>query len=673
MKQRQLFLRDILAILFKRKLLIISFVILVFAVTFVGNYVWPPTYESTAQLRLMRGREVYQTDPTVMKSTENIAMVQMTVEDVNSEIESITSKDVLERVAKDMGLDKKLPGRQGVFPLIYRMARRVTLEAEYALSLKARPTPLQAAVRTLRKAIEVEPLRDSYLIEVRCQLRDPSTAQDVLLHLLDVYLKHRLAIFSNTKNSPFFDQQVERVQRSLETAQANLEKFRQENKIVSLDAEKELLLQQYTDLKKLMVQMQESEAAAQNLGKASADSALIQTLSRQTGSPVVTEMQMRLLELLSERNRLSQSLGPKHPNIIAINKEVGEALTGLKEAIATTKATAQTKMGDLEQRLNQLNEVMARLDNLEREVKVQSSSLEYYSKKLEESRVTDAMTEAQISNVRVISSPAMPVDPVRPRKLFNLVFALIAGIVGGLALAFFLEFLDHGIKTPEDVECYLGVPVLASYFRSRKSQLDIKETERLCTVLEVVNAGSPVRMMQVASSAGGEGAHAVARSLAEAYANDAGTQTLFVDFVGTGEGRKPLAAGRPGLSDVLLEQAALDDVVTPEGDLFVLSRGSQGEIPIYVWNSPRMQALLEQLRKRFDYVIFHLGPVFHSPDTLRLARLVDGVLVVVRADSTRREVVTRAIDMITEAKGKVLGAVLTERKQQIPTAIYRRI
>jgi uncharacterized protein involved in exopolysaccharide biosynthesis/Mrp family chromosome partitioning ATPase len=671
MKQRQLFLRDVLTVLFKRKLLIVTFAILVFAVVFVGNYIWPPTYESVAQLRLMRGREVYQTDPTVIKSAEGIAMVQMTNQDVNSEINVIRSKDVIEQAAKDLGLDKEFPHKPGVFRAIYRAIRRIGLDFEYALQLKTRPTPLRAAVDTLAKAIDVEPLRDSFLLEVRCRLGTPDLAHDVLHRVLDVYIKQRLEIFSNRKNSPFFEEQMKRVQGELAKAQQDLEKFRNDNKIVSVDAERQLLLQQYMDQKKLLVQMQESETAAQAAGQENADSSLVEVLSRQTGSSVVTEMQMRLLELLSERNRVNKSLGPKHPNVVGINKEIAEAQARLKEAIQNTKATAQTKIVDLETRLGQLNRVMAEFENLERDVKVRSSSIEYYSQKLEESRVTDAMAGAQISNVRVVASPTLPVDPVRPRKLFNLVFAVIVGIVGGLALAFFLEYLNHGIKTPEDVECYLEIPVLASYFRSLRGRMDAQETERLCTVLEAAHPDNPPRLIQVTSSVGGEGAQRVARALADAYANDANTQTLLVDFVGSAGWT--LAPGRPGMIDVLLEQAGLDDVLSVDNKVHVLGRGSQPEIPIYLWHSQRMQSLIAELRNRFHYVVFHLGSVLQSPDVLRLVRLMDGVVIVIRADSTRREVVERALAMVREAKGPVVGAVLADRKRRIPWLIYRRM
>ena len=82
---------------------------------------------------------------------------------------------------------------------------------------------------------------------------------------------------------------------------------------------------------------------------------------------------------------------------------------------------------------------------------------------------------------------------------------------------------------------------------------------------------------------------------------------------------------------------------------------------------------MTELRDRFTRVIFSMPPVLQSSDTVNVARFSDGVVIAVKADSTRREVVRRAVDLLAGAKGNVVGAVLTERRQIIPHSVYRRI
>ena len=670
MKQRQIFLRDILTILFKRKFLIVLFAILVFAAAFGVNYVWPPTYESVASIRLTRGREAVGTDTTVLKSQASIAMVQMTQHDVNSEIEMIRSRNVLQKVAE--GIDMS-PKETSALRALYRKIKRAYVEALYYLRLKARPTPMQAAVELLSDAIEIEPVRDSFVLEIKCRLGAPDAAHAVLARLLDVYKEERVALFANKESFPFFVEQLARVRESLTEAQQKLRAFRQESQVTSLDVERQLLLEEYTELKRLLVQLAETEEVSKVVSEEAADAAIIAALSRQTNSPVVTEMQMRLLELLNDRNRMDENLGPKHPSIVAVNSQIVEAKARLDEAIKTTRQVAELKAERAEGRLLELNQLMAELENLEREVEIQATALESYAEKVEESRIKDAMAKAQISNVRVASTPTLPVDPVRPRKLLNLVFGLVAGIVGGLALAFFFDYLDHGIKTPEDIECYLEIPTLASFFAA-KGPLNKNEAERLGTVIEVLNTETPTRFIEVTSSVGGEGAQQVARALAEAYSSEGQVSTLFIDFVGGATaGKMAPAASKAGMVDVLLGEAELDDALTTDGNLTVLGRGSHTEYPPNLWSSDAMQSLVTQLRGRFNYLVFHVGPVLQTPETLRLARLSDGIVLVIRADSTRREVVARGLEMLGDAKGVVIGAVLTGREQVIPKAIYRRI
>ncbi|MBI5093637.1 MAG: polysaccharide biosynthesis tyrosine autokinase [Candidatus Hydrogenedentes bacterium] len=665
MDQRQLFLRDILTVVFKRFLLIVSFAAAVFLVVYVGNYAWPVTYESTASVRLTQGREVSTTDPTVMKSGAGLVTMQLTREDLNSEIEFIRSTDVLKEVVQKLELDKDVPLNGGALRAALRSAKKLVDNAQYALALARRPDPVEAGVELLRDAIIVKPVKDSHILEIRCQMGTAKLAHDVLEATLEAYKKKHLEVFSTPEGDKFFTEQMTLVEEKLRKAQEALKSFRDEHKIASVDIEKNLLLQQYTDAKKLLAQLTESAAATETLGQAEPDATLVATLSRATDNTVVTELQLRLLELILDRNRLVQSLGPKHPQVQAIASEIASAQARLKEAIASSKEVTAGKIAELEERLKNFHSIENQISDLERDVRIQSAAYEYYAQKREEARVSEAMGDAQISNIRITSQPDTPTNPIRPRKLFNLALALIAGLVGGTALAFFLEYLDHGLKTPEDVEHFLKIPPLASFFRSAKERLEPREAQRLTTMLDMVQSGTAHPFTLIASSVAAEGSQRVARSLAEAKAENPNAKVLLVDFVGASDGA--------GFVDILLGSSTMEELVALDGNLYTLGRGSHEECPTYLWTSKQMDALAKELRDRFDHVVFHVPPVLLSNDALNLARAVDGLVIVVRADSTRREVVQRAMDMIAGAKGRVIGAVLTERKQVIPSAVYRRI
>ena len=669
MEQRQFFLRDVLTVVFKHIKLIIALPIAVLAVVFLANYIWPPTYESSAKVRLTRGREVSQTDPTVTQSAQELTMVQMTVEDIRSEIEMLHSRDVLRGVVEELGLhqDPDFPYGKGVLNVPFRAARAGLKAVFYGLQLKERPSPLHQAMQELDERLIAEPIRDTHVMRVAVRMGDPDKAHEILEAVLDHYRTHHIAVFANEKSAPFFEQQRQRIEAELEEAQNKLQEFRKSANISLMDTEKELLLAQYAEATRVLSQLAETESvlAGQDL-----DSAVIQSIASETESTVVREMQLRLLELILESNRVRQSLGPKHPRVQSLQEQVREAQKNLTEAIATTKRMTENKLKTIQARLDELNDTKSRLENLEQEVAILTNQYEFYAEKVEQSRVNDELAKAAISNVRVVSRPSEPTDPVRPNKLLNLVLALIGGIILALALAFFLDYLDHGLKTPEDVDYYVGIPALASFFNRPKQALDPNEAERLAVMVEAGCGSGDSHCIEVTSSVANEDSGAVASALADAFANDPEGRVLLIDFSGGLDRAKNTGMG---VTDVLLEQASLDEVFTTGYTLTVVGRGTQAEYPAYLWGSERMRTLMRELQNRYRHILLHVGPVLQSHDALQLAGYADGIVLTIKSDATRREVVARSKLVLKEVEQKIVGAVMTQRRQRIPRAVYRRI
>lgn len=676
MEQRQFYLRDILTVIFKHKKLIVLLPLVIIGVTFVGGYVWPPSFESEAKMRLTRGREVSQTDPTVMGGNA-MNMIQLGPADINSEIELIHSHDLLMDVVTstfplsgDEGAATEVLFKHPQFPYgdsiltaPYKAFQASVATVLQLLGLKVAAKPEEEAIDTLLDRLEVEPVRDSYVIQISVRLGSAQLANNVLKKVIEVYQRRHIEVFANDKSSPFFSGQLEKTRTDLAKAQEALQKFREENKISMLEVEEGMLLTQYTEDKKLLTQLLDTEQAVSGRDL---DSSLISSLSSQTDSTVVREMQLRLLELLLERNRVQQSLGPAHPTVQSVSQQVRAAQESLLEAIANTKAITQRKLEVTEQRLAELNKTKAENESKTKEVNILSTQYDFYSLKLEESRVADELAQVQISSVKPVSDPTLPFEPVRPRKVLNLVLAAIGGVILSLGLAFLLDYLDYGLKTPEDVEFYTGVPTLASFFNTGGKPVDSKEAERLSVLLDTMVPGES-QVLQFTSSVPGEGAAQIVDAVAAAYSNDPGARMLLIDLAGDSSRGKRSSGG---LTDVLMGESSFDSVFGSDESFTVVGRGTNPVAP-YLRRPEKMNELLDQLRRRYKYIVFYTGPVLTSHEAIRLARYVDGVVVVVKSNATRRQVVARAINMFD--KGKVLGVVLAQRTQIIPNAVYRRI
>ena len=337
-----------------------------------------------------------------------------------------------------------------------------------------------------------------------------------------------------------------------------MKEFRNENDLLEVDVEREQLVDLYSKAKRVLMQVKQlATATARVDGEGVEGASIIATLSRETDSIVINELRLKLLEKIQRKYEIMQSKGPRHPERIGIENEIEKALADLREALSLTEQITSNEIGELGKRLDALNGIMARNDQLEQRVTIKSEAVEDYFGKLEEAIVADESNRFNISSIRTLSQPNMDVEPVSPRRLFNLLIAIIAGIVGGVGISFFLEYLDHGLKNPEDVEHYIKTAPLASFFHGPYEQLDPKEAQRLSAMLEAAHPDTRLQLVQVASSIGGEGSHRVARALAEAAAEDPDRRTLLIDFVGDGIQEVPSGSG---LMDVLEGNADLGDV-----------------------------------------------------------------------------------------------------------------
>ncbi|MFI6072241.1 polysaccharide biosynthesis tyrosine autokinase [Actinoplanes sp. NPDC051343] len=274
--------------------------------------------------------------------------------------------------------------------------------------------------------------------------------------------------------------------------------------------------------------------------------------------------------------------------------------------------------------------------------------------------------------VEVVAGPELEPDPVSPKILNNLSLAGLAGLMVGAALAVAREVSDSSLRTAEALQTLIGAPVLAQVpidtsapsrsgpFVSDPQSPRAEALRRLRTNLQYADADRPVQVVAVTSAVPAEGRSATACSLALLFA-ESGGRVLIVDA----ELRHPrLAAflGREnaaGLSTVLTGAVALDEVLQPWGaGLWLLSSGQTPPNPSELLSSSRMTDLVEELRGRFDVVIFDCPPLLPVTDAAVIAARSDGALFVARARRTKSAQVTGAVRALHAVNARILGGVL---------------
>ncbi|MEP6811376.1 MAG: P-loop NTPase [Actinomycetota bacterium] len=308
--------------------------------------------------------------------------------------------------------------------------------------------------------------------------------------------------------------------------------------------------------------------------------------------------------------------------------------------------------------------------------------------KMQDVRLLEALRQ---SNVYVIRTPALgDVDQIAPRPLKNTAIAAAVGLMLGIVAAFLAEALDTRIRSAEELEERLGVPLLARVPRRRAKRPEpglavlaeppTSESEAflsLRTKLALANLELQARVILVSSAHPGEGASTVAANLAAATAR-AGRSVLLVDL-DLRDAELSLMFGSPerqGLTSVALGDAALDDVLEPvslgaesdragtavggdRGALRLLATGPLPPRPSEFVASTAVEAILADLRSRADLVLVVAPPLLRFADAVALGPSVDALVLVSRLGTARRTNVGELRRMLSEWPAATIGFVLT--------------
>jgi len=271
-------------------------------------------------------------------------------------------------------------------------------------------------------------------------------------------------------------------------------------------------------------------------------------------------------------------------------------------------------------------------------------------------------------------------DPVRPRTLQNTALAGTFGLLLALGLIFLLEYLDDTFKSADDLSQSLGLASLGAVGQVKGRRYQDKlicsqdpfapASEAYRTIrsnVQFMSIDRPIKTIMVTSPAPGEGKSFTAANLGIAMAQ-AGLKTVVVDT----DLRRPMlhqiftVPNAEGLTDLLrspeltfnshLQSTAVDN-------LQVITCGTIPPNPAELLGSQRMGRFLAALNELVDVVVFDSPPAAAVTDAAILSRLVDGVVLVIEAGQTRREIARQAVANLKRAGGNMLGTVLNRVSQ----------
>ncbi|OGP57654.1 MAG: hypothetical protein A2V67_18255 [Deltaproteobacteria bacterium RBG_13_61_14] len=551
----------------------------------------------------------------------------------------------------------------------------------------------------LDEAIEVAPIRSSRLVEVSAKSFDPYQAAEIANALAEAYIRQNLEVQTGMSKeaAAWLGDQLQEMKARVEASEQALYDYQVMSGVTNLEEMEKIGAQKLWEVNTMVlkaradrIKLEKRYQRLQEL-KREGGAARYQSLAEILRDPLIQEMKIRYVDLLSQESELRQKYRDEHPRLLEVHAQMAslaarldQEIENLASSIATAfeeaRAREQSLLDSLEglktEALN-LNAKAIQYEVLDREVETNRQLYTDMLKRMKETRLSEHL---KANNIRIIDRAVVPTRPFSPKPMLNLLLGLVVGLVGGVSLAVFLAHLDDTMKTPEDVEQTLSVPclgVIPNVEQKKKAageealieleaakhpQSAVAEAYRgVRTSVLFVRSNSSPRSLLITSAEAGEGKTLTAVNLALSMVQ-AGERVLLLDA----DLRKPRLhkifglANTVGLSRLIVEDLPLEQAVqrAEEYELDVIPCGPVPGNPAELLGSAAATRLLKELGRRYDRVVIDSAPLFNLTDSVVLSRSVDATLLVVWVGRTRPATVLRASEPIRQVGSNLIGCVL---------------
>ena len=664
----------------------IWYLIVAFFIIFSGSILYTfnktKVYTAVAMVQLLRD------DPSAMGqmgATELEPNQIRTAEDLNTQISVLNSGTIIQGVERRLQDDER---------------ERFMAPYADALSFTGRLSPAEL----LGKNRKIMPQRMSLMIGVGYTHPDPIIAARVANLFADEFINYNLTLNIDGSMKAVEDLRIRADQQKeqVEEIELKLAEYREQNNAVSLDATENIASVQLASLNEMKLNNKNMYDQLETRWN------LVESFRREGKSlwelSFISEESSvaRLLEKLSstkiEISSLSKRYREKHPAMIQLLQTLQESETELQGAVQTsvnrlsamyaeTKSNfelASQRLAEKEAELIELSKTRVEYSSLLREMEVQQGFLQALVARMTQEK---AQVNLKNPNSRVIDPALPPMRHSSPNVVMNLAAGLFGGLAVGAGLIFLVAFLDDRVKSAFDIEGTIGLPMLGVVPRIKKldsnskaqavaSNVDRHVTETFRSIhsaLKLNDESKNAEVIVTTSTVPGEGKSFISSNLALTFANH-GEKTLLLD----GDLRLPNVArsmqleNNFGLLDHIEKDVSLDEVLIKEvyPNLDVLPSGGKSKNPTQVLNSAKFEAMLADLRDRYDRIVIDSPPLAAVSDALNLLPLADGVIYVIKFNTVKRKTAVVNVRRLWESNTPVFGAILNNIASSLSNYYY---
>ncbi|MCP4020826.1 MAG: polysaccharide biosynthesis tyrosine autokinase [Desulfobacteraceae bacterium] len=710
MIEKEIHLRDYLQIAFKRKGSIFTFFVLTLMLVVIATYTATPIYKSSTKVMIEKN--------TSESFTETYSYASYDPEFLQTQYQLIRSTAVAEKVVENIGAKKlytsmfeEEKGNTSIINSIQQWFYNIYIQFKEMIGIDKLLSSeeeekdvikqnipsenteeidrTQILADTIAGGISVNPVANSRIITISYYSPNPALAMKIVNSVAQAYIDELLDMQMQISEYSigWMRKKAEGQRTKLEDSEKNLHEYKRKHDIVTVEDRLTILPERLSELslKLTRAETERKEMAAVYNQVKNVKKEYLETLPVIVDNASVDSINRQIMRSEQKMSDLSKKYGPKHPRMISANNE----LKGLKEkkykelekAVQTIKneyELAKSNERDLRELLEQtkfkaarLGEKSIQLSILTRNVDTNRYLYDALIKTLKEKGLSE---KSQSVNVWVIQKGRLPMSPTEPRKKRNILLGIILGLLGGIGVAFFFEYLDNTVKMPEDIEDRFNIPVIGTIDTFKKKKISIVESilndptsitaesfKGLRTSIFLGSADNPPKIMLVTSISPGEGKSSVCACLAAAI-SDADKKVLLID----GDMRRPVQhqnfsiENHEGLSS-LLAGVSQDShaIVKPYSDhLDVITSGPIPPNPSELLSSPRLQGLVLQFAAEYDMILIDTPPLSSVTDTILYSKNVDGIIIVAWTGKTTHDMLKVGVKQLNEVSAPITGFVL---------------
>lgn len=528
--------------------------------------------------------------------------------------------------------------------------------------------------------VGAEFIPETRLMLIQVTHTDPKDAALWANTLAAVYIEQSLAqrVDAARKAYEWLQERLAATQKSMRDAQERLLKSYQSQDLFVPEGSVSAVTSSITKLNEDYISAQarriELEAALKQLAEMRKRGQSLDTVPQVAADSLVADFNAKLAALNLDLSRLREKFKDAHPEIQKVQAQMAE-ITRAKEARALQiEQGLRAEYGQLQKREGELRAAIdeqkaqasaqsrkgSELEALKKEADSAKSLYEVLLQKLNE---TDIAASIRSNNVTLIERATAPRSPVRPDRRKIAAFGLLIGLALGVGLVLGRDYLDNTVKSPEEVERYLHLDLLAAVprFDGANKHLVTEAYQNLRTALIFARRDDGGQVVLVTGTAPQEGKTTTVVNTAQLLAA-AGERVVVVDFdLRRAQLHDRVGVSRePGLGDYFARHQELDTLVraTKWANVFALTAGPLPRNPPALLARKHVAELFTALRASYEWILVDSPPVASVTDALLLARHADLALFVVQHNKIDKKLVKRSLAGLRKATPNLLGAVL---------------